>query len=264
MTTPVPIPKAATQSHLYKYSPFSGPRRDWLRETILEHCVYVPTLDQLNDPIDGRPKLAKKSEDQLFHFLYDGQFGVLRRNPHLPIDEQLMHGFVLDHNIRRYGSEFLMRELADSLNIELNGWRIYSLSKRPDSLSMWAKYAENHTGYCLEFANVSPVFQSAKEVSYGETIEFDLDSAEHRNGYWFFWKKQEWSNEEEVRILIPRHSPPKLKFDPLELTRVIMGWKMTDADKAQIRKWADERRPRLQTCRADYDAVEQVLRLRDD
>ena len=43
-----------------------------------------------------------------------------------------------------------------------------------------------------------------------------------------------------------------------------MGWKMTDADKAQIRKWADERRPRLQTCRADYDAVEQVLRLRDD
>jgi hypothetical protein len=196
MTKSVAIPKASTLSHFYRYSRFSGERRDWLRQIILEHLIYVPTLDQLNDPTDGRPKLVKKSEDQLFHFFYDGPFGVLKRNPNMILEQQLRHGFVLDHDIRKYGSEFFMNGLAKSLNIELNTWRVYSLCKRPNSLSIWAKYAENHTGYCLEFANCSPVFRTAREVNYGETVEFDLGNPDHRNGYWFYWRREEWSNEE--------------------------------------------------------------------
>ena len=78
-------PKKASGSHFYRYSEFSETRREWLREIILEHKLYVPTLPELNDPADGRPKLARLSDDQMFHFLYDGPFGVLKRNPRMSV-----------------------------------------------------------------------------------------------------------------------------------------------------------------------------------
>src|SRR5437899_4423573 len=44
----------------------------------LEHEIYIPTVSQLNDPADGRPKLAALSDDQMFDFLYEST-----RNPTL-------------------------------------------------------------------------------------------------------------------------------------------------------------------------------------
>jgi len=32
-------------------------------------------------------------------------------------------------------------------------FRVYSMTKRWNNLSLWAKYAADHTGYCLEFLN---------------------------------------------------------------------------------------------------------------
>ena len=53
-----------------------------------------------------------------------------------------------------------MRGTAQSLYKELDDWRVYCLCKRKGNMSMWAKYAGNHTGYCLEFANIGPFFGS--------------------------------------------------------------------------------------------------------
>ena len=53
--------------------------------------------------------------------------------------------------------------MSELLNAELEGYRIYSLSKRYDNLNLWAKYAADHSGYCLEFANEGPLFEHAKE-----------------------------------------------------------------------------------------------------
>jgi hypothetical protein len=64
--------------------------------------------------------------------------------------------------------------LTQSLNAELEGYHIYSLSKPYDSLSLWAKYAAGHSGYCLEFANDGPFFEYAKEVEYGDFALMDL------------------------------------------------------------------------------------------
>jgi hypothetical protein len=45
-------PKLATGPCFYKYSATED--LDWLRETILNHFVYFPTLGQLNDPADAK------------------------------------------------------------------------------------------------------------------------------------------------------------------------------------------------------------------
>ena len=259
--TAIPLPVRAKDSHLYKYSAFTGNRKRWLYELLVENCLYVPKLDQLNDPTDGRPKLVRKSEDQLFRFLYDGPFGVIGRNPRMSVEDQIYHGVVLDVNLKKYGAEKIMTGVVKSLYKELNDWRIYSLSKRPDKLNLWAQYAANHTGYCLEFANTGSFFDCAMEVSYGTTVEMDINNRDHLNGYWFFCKGEDWSNEEEVRVLVARRSDPILKIEPTWLSRLILGWKMPDVDRAQIRGWAKQRTPELVVDSAFYDEVDQKIRV---
>jgi len=259
-TAVLPIPIPATESHFYKYGEFVEQKQEWLKEVILEHRLYLPTLDQLNDPADGRPKLAAQSEEQLFNFFFHIR---LNQNPHMSLEQQVSEGLVLDHNLKQRGRDFFTRGLSESLNKELNDWRIYCLSKRWDNLSLWAKYANYHSGYCLEFANTGPFFKSAKIVRYGEAPEIDPMNPEHLDGWWFFCKREDWSNEEEVRVLIPRHSSCKVQIDPAWLTRLILGWKMTEANRQRIRQWAKDRLPELEVVSAVYDPVGQALRITD-
>jgi len=259
-TAPLPIPVPATDAHFYKYAGFADQKQERLKEILLEHKLYLPTLDQLNDPADGKPKLAIISEEKSFNFLYQNR---LNQNPDMSPDQQTYERLVLDHNLKQHGTDLVTREMSRLLNNELNGLRIYCLSKRWDNLNLWAKYANNHSGYCLEFANIGPFFTSAKVVRYGEALEVDPTNREHMNGWWFFCKREVWSNEEEVRVLIPRHSSSKCQIDPSWLTRLILGWKMAEADKLRIRKWAKDRLPELKVVNAIYDPMDQVLKITD-
>ena len=170
--------------------------------------------------------------------------------------------FLIHYNVLRHGAAPLQRMFSQGLNEELKDYRIYSLSKRYDNMSMWAKYADNHTGYCLELANEGPLFERAMEVTYEESVQMDITNPEYRNGYWFFFKRPEWSNEEEVRLVLQRNRGSKVKIDPRWLTRVILGKNMSVDNRSIIQKWAEERRPRLAVATAYYDEPDQVLRLR--
>jgi hypothetical protein len=259
-TPPLPIPVPATNAHFYKYAEFVPQKQEWLKGILLEHQLYLPTLDQLNDPADGRPKLAAISEEKLFNFLYPIRLNL---NPNMSLDQQIYEGLVIDHNLKLHGRESITRGMSQYLNNELNGWRIYCLSKRWDNLSLWAKYANNHSGYCLEFANVGPFFTSAKVVRYGEAPEIDPTNPEHLDGRWFFCKREFWSNEEEVRVLRPRKSSCKFQIDPSWLTRIILGKDMAEADKQKIRQWAKDRIPELKVVSAIYDPLDQALKIPD-
>lgn len=261
--TAIPKPTRATGSHFYKYSPFDGKRREWLKDTIVHHRIYVPNLTQLNDPPDGRPKLVGKTEDELYSFLYNGSFGVLKRNSTMSVEEQVKEAVILDVNLRRHGKDLIMRETARLLYQELEDWRIYSLSKRYDNMGLWAKYASDHTGYCLEFANTGDFFSCANEVTYGDPVEFNIEDLAHQNGYWFFHKSRDWSSEEEVRVLVSRHSPGTISIDPRCLTRIILGWKMAEHDRKLIREWGKHRSPELKVVSAFYDEFDQALRIVD-
>jgi hypothetical protein len=115
----------------------------------------------------------------------------------------------------------------------------------------------------LEFANIGPFFTSAKVVHYGKVPELDPTNPDHSNGTLFFCKRGDWSNEEEIRVLKPRHSSCKEKIDPLWLTRLILGWKMVETDKQLIQKWAKGRLPELKIVNAIYDPMDQALKIAD-
>jgi hypothetical protein len=152
--------------------------------------------------------------------------------------------------------------LTESLHSELQGYRIYSLSKRYDNMNLWAKYAADHSGYCLEFLNEGPLFVSAKDVVYVDSVQIDITNREHLNGFWFFCKRPEWSNEEEVRLVLQRGKGSKVKINPRCLNRLILGKDMSQKHQQQIRDWAKQRMPELTVVNAYYDSVDQRLGLK--
>jgi hypothetical protein len=256
----IPVPTKATVSRLYKYSGLATPEHlKRLRVTIQENELYLPNLTQLNDPSDGRPKLSPLSEEQLGSFLYEK---LLQRSPNLTSAAAQEERAVIRFNVKKHGVESLQGILTESLNANLQDYRVYSMSKRYDNLSLWAKYAGDHSGYCLEFANEGPLFKFAKDVIYEDSAQVDITNKEHLNGFWFFCKRSEWSNEEEVRLVLPRGNPSTVAIDPGWLTRLILGKDISAEHQQAIREWAKERQPQLAVVNADYDVVDQKIKLK--
>lgn len=258
----IPTPQRATGSHFYRYSRLqSNEHLDWLKAIILKHELYLPSLIELNDPSDGRPKLSSLSIPQLVSYLQDSW---CEGHPNATDAEKEDSKQVLLYNLPRFGNGWCIKKLSQSLNEQLKGYRIYSMSKRYDNLSMWAKYADNHSGYCLEFVNEGPLFEHALEVIYTDAIEMDVTNPKHRTGYFFFCKNPDWSNEEEVRLILARNCGTKVKIEPRWLTRIILGWRILEKHQTLIREWARQRVPELGVVNAYYDELDQKLKLGSD
>jgi len=243
-----------TGSHFYRYS--SAEHAEWLKTIIIDHELYIPSVKELNDPADGRPRLASMSEDKMVSFLLKN---LIKREPWLSVQTLEKELVTVRHNIRKYGTQWSLREMTRLLNTHMEEFRIYSLSKRFDNLSLWAKYAAGSSGYCLEFASEGPLFKQAVEVIYRKCRPVDINDPK---AFFLAYKAPEWSNEEEVRLIAPRGSSSKIKIDPRWLTRLILGTQMSNANEKMIREWAKQRQPELTVAKAYFDELRQQLRLR--
>ncbi len=256
---PIPKPRRTKGSHLYRYS---RPRLEWLRTIILEHELYLPSLRELNDPADGLPKLAVQSEDQMSSFLYDR---LVERNPSLSPDAKKEKAKIIRFNVRMHGPGALHPNLVKAMDTQLQDFRILSLTKRFDKMNLWALYADQHRGYCLEFANDGPLFEHAKEVSYVDPAQMEILITDPAiaSGDFLFCKSLDWANEEEVRLVLPRGKGSKVRFDPRWLTRLILGKDMSEANGRSIREWAEQRTPHLTVVSAYFDPISRSIKLRD-
>jgi hypothetical protein len=246
----------ADVTHFYKYKA-PPDNLEWLSDVIVRHQLYFPLPRELNDPAEARPLLdisAAESEA----FLYRQW---CKENPSASNDaaEQALED--IREGIAVMGPDKFYGRMIDGLHEKYARRRIFSLSKRWDNMSMWAKYAADHRGYCLEFANAGLFAANfTREVEYVDAVTVN-PADESELGKFYFRKKRDWSNEEEVRVLSPRNVSPIVTIDPTLLTRIILGKDMAADLRAQIVRWAQERNPALVVQRADYDPTRQTLRL---
>jgi hypothetical protein len=251
----IPLPPQANAPFFYKHSSLAAPEHlERLRTVIQKHELYLPNLDQLNDPADGRPRLAPLSAEEMSRFLYEK---LVERSPQLSRRELKREKAIIEYNVQRHGTKTLQRILTEILHEELKDYRVYSMSRRFDNLSLWAKYAGDHSGYCLEFAREGPLFAKARNVLYEDSLQMDVNNPDHTNGFWFFCKRPEWSNEEEVRLVLPRGMGSRVKLEPHWLKRLILGKNVSEHNEEMIRAWAGQRAPELAVVKARYDAVDQ-------
>ena len=112
----------------------------------------------------------------------------------------------------------------DALNQRNRAW-LCSLSKRNDSILMWAHYCYNHKGICIGLdidkvlASVPPLFGTVSleplvlEVNYAEIIERP-DKFNNSWDYQFQTKAKEWEYEQEVRLVMDKPHPMYAAFTP--------------------------------------------------
>lgn len=238
----------------YKYKPADHP--DYIRSIILDHQLYFPTPSQLNDPLEAKPQLISNSLPNLkMHFFRSW----IAANPGLSAERHARAMAEIEAFTNTHGREFVLGLLQSDLHPILDAHRIFSLAKRWDNMTNWVRYASNHTGVCLEFANEGPPFSSTYEVKYDGQVLLDITEPEQLDTTFFFHKSAGWHHEEEIRIVTHRGCPPTVQFDPSLLTRLILGKDVLDTLRLKILEWARMRQPKLLVVQAAYDDYEQKL-----
>lgn len=255
--------QTAEQSGVKRLYHYQGDTLEWLRDALMNRRVHVSNLRNVNDPWDCRPYFQVSINDpesrrkwgQRLQATYDDLPQHLRddlaaqmtgewyhNKPLLLLTLDKMRGWVAQFNVER--------------------WRIYCLTSRPDSVLMWSHYTQKHTGICLEFDTGYHPFSLAFRVKYEERLprigpeEFSAESKRMAEAI-LLTKSEAWSYEREYRILArPRNIDPTFSVAVEEdylavpqgaITGVIAG---CNADVARIRAVVQEYAPSMPVKRA--------------
>ncbi len=119
-----------------------------------------------------------------------------------------------------------------------------------DNILMWAHYAKQHTGFCLEF-NVDNEFfvphARAIKVEY-EVILPVLNVLQLDNypkgelGEKLLIKANDWRYEQEWRIVDHKKGPGIQNFPEDALSGVILGCRISEENKENIFRWCRKRK----------------------
>ena len=145
----------------------------------------------------------------------------------------------------------LERLLGDTAREMSSKVGLFCLSRRIDSLPMWAHYAANASGLAVEFRNLDQVFtgdqtgvlhQLTPVMYQRETSGVTFDPQSHRS--LFFAKFQDWSYEQEVCVVLPLLDCQAHTLSGKQLftwqvpkncvSRLILGWNMKSADRLAV------------------------------
>lgn len=239
---------------LYKYISDPAAVRFLLQGT----AKFTP-IPELNDPSELLPNVIPDevlrslahlreqgySDDDMVHLRKEEN--LLRRLAPLykaidaPVSKELATATIRSPF---YDSTPLLYQLLNGVAREMSSKvGLLCLTQRYDSLPMWAHYAANATGVVVEFQRLEDVFAGDDTgvlyqpitVRYErEKVGVTFDPRSHESI--FFSKFQDWSYEQEVRVVLPLADCRQGRlgdkllylFDipPTCITRVILGWKM--------------------------------------
>lgn len=136
---------------------------------------------------------------------------------------------------------------------------VFSLAKRPDNMALWAKYADDHKGYCLEFSNLSE-FSHVFEVLYADKVPLSLHlTVDPSHADFLYTKSREWSNEEEARIL---SKPPGLQALPRNsLKAIILGEHCDPKKEETVLGWVEKCHADIDVKKAKFSRIRQELEI---
>jgi hypothetical protein len=239
--------RAATWNSFYKYGSLA--KKERLRAMICNSQFYFPCPSQLNDPSDCRNQINNYSPEEIEEFLIEANrvyYGDARGDSYI------------HDGIKKFGAAVLLAEMAAQFNKVMDSrYGVFSLSKRPNNMAMWAKYGDDHKGYCLEFVGLSK-YANVFEVAYAPKVPLSLTlNIEPGQADFLFTKSNDWSNEEEARIL----SLPSgiQEFQPEALSGIILGEHCSAENVAAVKGWISEYRPSIQLRKAKFNVANQEL-----
>jgi len=131
----------------YKYQPLSEENHFYYLKNYLDQRVWMVPFEQLNDPYEGGCSSIPYSSEvvlsnpHLFNSLL--RMNHLNGRPELTADELRMH---------LNSKKDFQYSLKNNAQIEkFSRYGVLCLTIKNNDIPMWAYYAGNHKGYCVEF-----------------------------------------------------------------------------------------------------------------
>ena len=246
---------------LYKYTCFKRAQQ------ILESGeIYFANPRKFNDPFDGRfsPDLGTCAEREKL-------LNRMERERILPNCLRSHFGFLWEKWNRTKHELICSEKIANaSVYSMIKKWSdrehrgFFCLTESCESLPMWAHYADNHAGCCLEF-NLSEYrngreeavfpFSWLKRIEYSDTLPMvNADNVP----FFYGIKSRQWEYEKEWRAcMIDCRKNDKIPPDSWVakkafgfgsyrlggtlLRGIILGYKMEECDKQEIIRLARQR-----------------------
>ena len=186
-------------------------------EIIGNQSVYFATYDLFNDPFDCAmlvdPNCSKADWESYLRLQ-----GVDSAMVNSIVDDMMSHP--------EKGTEII----RDSIEKVKKNIGVLCLSDRPNNLLLWAHYADQHHGVCLEFDVLAdpPLFCIPKKVLYDDTfptINYLRNPSSVVEA--LCHKSKDWQVEGEYRVI--KHNVTGLQaVKPEALSKVILGMKCDD------------------------------------
>ena len=234
---------------LYKY--YSN--YDFAEDAIINQRIHLEHPSDYNDLYDSfmrvtsgeylknlynlRKYLSKKlivNLDSKYHGLLDS-WRDIDPNNHASVYSFYEYAIEQDATINKKELlEHCINAVSDQGLVRSQNVKVSCFSERKDSLLMWAYYAKNYTGVCLEFdAKSDPMLNKfCSKVQYSHTIFCD-ENPESKFDDNYFIKSYEWSHEQEWRLVTATEEE---YFPTKSLRSIVLGAKIpTD----QLRRFID-------------------------
>lgn len=252
-------------SKFYKYRGMSGGSEKFVERTVLHNELYLATSSSFNDPFDLSPVFSfegtkeQQIEDYIrLHEKFGGRSdGNLREIATALVETRLAPDAIAE-------TEAIMAASHKFGVADVTG--VYCLTTKSDNLLMWAHYADQHRGICLEFSN-----QIALEAGVPMKVEYSplrtpiqmYGTQQNALELSLCTKSSEWAYEDEWRLIRPAYDGGKgiATFRPGCLTGIIIGALASRETVDLVQSWAKTRKEPLLVSRAVLSKREFALEL---
>lgn len=131
----------------YKYQPLSDDKHFTYLQNYLDQKVWLTPLGKFNDPFEGRCSLVRYS----LQFVLDNPdiFNRLLKEYRLNVMPELT-----EEDFKSFLNSNELRDYHSNNHVQISHFDRHgalSLTRKNNNISMWAYYADNHKGYCVEF-----------------------------------------------------------------------------------------------------------------
>lgn len=265
-------------SSLYRYRTFD--KEFYNIENLKNDAVRCSPAADFNDPYDCALMIGDYSDREI-------RFGMLEIIKKIPIKQDMktiekmelpeLKDYFMEKICYLMGAEDVPKtvlgpiyeltkaEHDEKINIQLQLMNeksqretmVSCFSEVKDSILMWSHYANNHTGFCIEYnfkkagsdsiltQQLQPVIYRKDMFDIGKHFEHTPKNSSRLNslfgGYASIVKAKEWNYEKEWRLVFSKEDREGFNQELFTPESIYLGTKISEEDKKEILKIAEEK-----------------------
>lgn len=224
---------------LYKYCAFN----EHTERIFTRNEIYFHLPGEFKDPFDSKLRLISNGTKQEKNRYLCEQYQ--KKYPERSKREILA---AVDKIVTEGNDKTILKEtLEKSGELFRKKFGICCFTEKRDNILMWAHYAKDHTGFCLEFDTsnefIAPrILKIDYEVIWPELNVLQLDSyPEGELANKLLVKARDWLYEQEWRI-VDKKGKGIQNFPEDALSGVILGCRILQESKENMFRWCRKRK----------------------